>query len=79
VLQNYDIVISCLITRGVSIPALISHEKTKLKSTILWDVTPCSPVKSFTDILEKNAVSIFDVEEKLKVETWKKQTQRNSC
>jgi hypothetical protein len=33
-----------------------------MKSTIFWDITPCSPLKA-TDVSEEHVASIFGAEE----------------
>jgi hypothetical protein len=38
-----------------------------MKSTVFWDVTPCSPETS--DVSEEHIASIFRVEEQAKQET----------
>jgi hypothetical protein len=48
-----------------------------MKSSVFWDITPCSPAK--VNFLEEYIVSTFSVEEWAKQETTKKHTELACC
>jgi hypothetical protein len=50
-----------------------------MKSTIIWNLTPCNTVEKSTDVSEDRIASIFRVDEQAKQETNKKQLQSELC